>query len=70
MIARVLLGLIAAYQRFLSPLMGHGCRFYPSCSHYACQAIDKHGPLKGAGLALWRILRCHPWSKGGIDPVP
>lgn len=67
---RVLKGLIRGYQLFLSPLMGNNCRFYPSCSHYALEALDKHGALKGAWLGFRRITRCHPWNKGGLDPVP
>jgi len=63
-------GLIRAYQRFLSPLLGPRCRFYPSCSHYAAEAIERHGPVKGSCLALCRIVRCHPLNPGGYDPVP
>jgi putative membrane protein insertion efficiency factor len=62
--------LIRAYQWLLSPLLGNHCRFYPSCSHYALEAIERHGPLRGGWLAVQRILRCHPWHPGGIDPVP
>lgn len=62
--------LIRLYQRFLSPLLPATCRFTPSCSQYAAQAIEKHGALKGCTLAAWRILRCNPLSKGGEDPVP
>ena len=59
------------YQRFLSPLLGANCRFEPSCSRYAQQAIERHGALKGTLLGAWRILRCNPLSKGGqIDPIP
>lgn len=61
---------IRAYQFFLSPLLGNRCRFYPSCSSYAIQAIQLHGSLFGCYLALRRILRCHPWHEGGIDLVP
>lgn len=61
---------IRAYQYLISPLLGSNCRFYPSCSHYALEAIETHGPLKGSWLGLKRILRCHPFSEGGIDPVP
>lgn len=46
------------------------CRFYPSCSHYMAQAVQQHGPWRGVGLGLWRLMRCHPWHPGGIDPVP
>ncbi|WP_432695766.1 membrane protein insertion efficiency factor YidD [Marinobacterium sp. YM272] len=61
---------IRAYQYLISPFLGSNCRFYPSCSSYAIEAIRSHGPLKGSWLALRRILRCHPFSEGGIDPVP
>lgn len=63
--------LIKAYAYAISPLTGPNCRFYPTCSHYAAEAIDRHGALKGGMLALRRILKCHPWHKGQmIDPVP
>ncbi|MFT7289085.1 MAG: putative membrane protein insertion efficiency factor [Halieaceae bacterium] len=62
--------LIRAYQIILSPFMGHHCRYYPTCSEYAIDAIEEHGPWQGAQLALRRILRCHPWHAGGADPVP
>ncbi|MBE7022881.1 MAG: membrane protein insertion efficiency factor YidD [Clostridia bacterium] len=58
---------IEFYRRFISPIKPPCCRFYPTCSEYALLAIRKHGPLKGFLKALWRILRCHPFSKGGID---
>ncbi|WP_230976299.1 membrane protein insertion efficiency factor YidD [Pseudothauera nasutitermitis] len=66
----LLRGLIRGYQLFISPLLGPRCRFYPTCSHYALEALDTHGVLKGSWLALRRILRCHPWNAGGFDPVP
>jgi len=66
----VFIGLIKAYQYTLSPLLGPACRFYPSCSEYAYQAIVRHGPVKGLLLAVKRILRCHPFHPGGVDPVP
>lgn len=66
----LLRGLIRSYQLFISPLLGPRCRFYPTCSHYALEALDTHGALKGSWLALRRILRCHPWHPGGFDPVP
>lgn len=68
--SRILIGLIRAYQWLLSPWLGHHCRFYPTCSHYAIEAIEQHGPLTGAGLTLRRLSRCHPWHPGGVDPVP
>lgn len=71
---RLLLHLIAFYRRWLSPaLHAHspgGCRFVPTCSEYAAIAIATHGPLRGSGLAIWRLLRCHPFSAGGLDNVP
>lgn len=66
----LLLCLIRAYQRFLSPLLGPRCRFYPSCSHYAAEALQTHGVVKGGWLAARRICRCHPLNSGGLDPVP
>lgn len=65
-----ILTLIRFYQRWISPMLGANCRFYPSCSCYAHEAIARHGALKGFGLAVWRLLRCHPWHAGGYDPVP
>ncbi len=62
--------LIRSYRYLLSPLMGPHCRFYPSCSQYAETAIARHGLAYGSWLALRRLLRCHPWHPGGIDPVP
>lgn len=61
---------IRFYQDAISPLLGPSCRFTPTCSEYARQAIIKHGPIKGLGLAIWRILRCNPWGGSGYDPVP
>lgn len=61
---------IRAYQRWISPLTPPSCRFEPSCSHYAVGAVRTHGVLRGLPMAAWRILRCHPWSRGGYDPVP
>jgi putative membrane protein insertion efficiency factor len=68
--ARLLLLLIEAYRLLLSPLLGGHCRFWPSCSAYAGEAIERHGALRGAELSLRRLLRCHPFSPGGVDPVP
>lgn len=70
MIRGLLVGLIRLYQRVLSPLLGPRCRFYPSCSAYAIEAIDRHGPLRGSWLAARRVCRCHPLNEGGMDPVP
>ncbi|KAA0230608.1 membrane protein insertion efficiency factor YidD [bacterium] len=66
----ILVFTIRLYQRFLSPLLPPSCRYYPTCSEYACQAIAKHGAWKGTYLGIKRILRCHPWHAGGYDPVP
>ena len=65
-----LIAIIRGYRFAISTLLGQCCRFQPSCSAYAMQAIETHGSLKGCGLALRRVLRCHPWHLGGIDPVP
>ncbi|MFR3529577.1 membrane protein insertion efficiency factor YidD [Lachnoclostridium sp. An118] len=68
---KILIGLVRVYQKYLSPLKGHStCIYFPTCSQYAVEAIEKHGALKGGLLAVWRILRCNPFSKGGYDPVP
>lgn len=67
---RLLLAALRAYQVFLSPLLGGACKFYPSCSHYAAEAVARHGARRGAWLALRRLLRCRPFSPGGYDPVP
>jgi uncharacterized protein len=66
----VFMGLIRIYQRTISPLLGPVCRYYPSCSHYGYEAMSVHGAFKGTILTTWRILRCNPWSAGGIDDVP
>ena len=62
--------LLKGYKRFLSPLLPPACRFVPTCSEYAAEAIGKHGIVKGSALALWRLLRCNPLCRGGYDPVP
>ncbi|MGB5304803.1 MAG: membrane protein insertion efficiency factor YidD [Gammaproteobacteria bacterium] len=62
--------LIRAYRYLLSPWLGSHCRFYPSCSSYALTAIERFGVIRGSALALKRLLRCHPWSAGGVDQVP
>ncbi len=67
---RILIALIHGYQHYISPLTPPSCRFYPTCSHYAAEAIEKHGTAKGAWLGIRRILRCHPFHPGGYDPVP
>ena len=67
---KLLLALIRCYKYAISPFLGQNCRFSPSCSDYAIQAIEKHGALKGLFLSLKRIFRCHPWNLGGFDPVP
>ncbi|MBW7901886.1 MAG: membrane protein insertion efficiency factor YidD [Rhodocyclaceae bacterium] len=67
---KLLLLLIRFYQYAISPLLGRNCRFYPSCSEYTAEAVQKHGVWKGAWLGAKRIARCHPWHPGGHDPVP
>ncbi|MHA7134495.1 membrane protein insertion efficiency factor YidD [Oerskovia turbata] len=66
----VLVGLIRIYQRLISPMTGPTCKYYPSCSQYALVAVQRHGVLRGVRLAVWRLLRCNPWSRGGVDDVP
>jgi putative membrane protein insertion efficiency factor len=67
---QVLAGALRAYKRLLSPVLPPACRFHPTCSEYAAEAIEIHGALKGSALAASRLLRCNPWSDGGFDPVP
>ncbi len=67
---KLLVLLVRLYQLCISPLLGPKCRFYPSCSSYAIDAIDKHGAGKGSLLAVARLCKCHPWHPGGFDPVP
>ncbi|HEY1077002.1 MAG TPA: membrane protein insertion efficiency factor YidD [Fontimonas sp.] len=69
-VSAALVGLIRVYQVLISPILGPRCRFYPSCSHYAIDALRQHGALRGSWLALRRLLRCHPLHPGGYDPVP
>jgi len=69
-LALPLLALLWVYQRLISPALGPACRYYPSCSQYAAEAIRMRGPLVGPLLAVRRLLRCHPWAEGGLDPVP
>jgi putative membrane protein insertion efficiency factor len=68
--ASALAGAVRAYQLTIRPIIGANCRFEPSCSHYAIAALGTHGAARGSLLAARRILRCHPWSEGGYDPVP
>ncbi len=67
---RILIFFISLYRYVVSPFLGNNCRFYPSCSHYAQDAIALHGVFKGSYLTLRRIGKCHPWHEGGVDPVP
>ena len=69
-LALPLIWLVRAYQLLVSPLLGPSCKYYPSCSAYAVTALGRYGPLKGTWLAARRLLRCHPWSHGGVDHVP
>ena len=70
MIRWVLVRFVKLYQRLVSPLLPQACRFYPSCSAYAVEALERHGALRGSWLALKRLGRCHPFHPGGLDPVP
>ena len=67
---RLLIGLLRAYRAGISPLYGEVCRYYPSCSAYALEAVRAHGAGRGSWLTLRRLSRCHPWAAGGLDPVP
>jgi putative membrane protein insertion efficiency factor len=67
---RVMLAIIRFYKRAISPYLGNNCRFTPTCSEYAAEAIQRYGAWKGFWLAAWRVLRCNPFCKGGYDPVP
>jgi uncharacterized protein len=60
---------IKSYRRFVSPILPASCRYWPTCSEYTLEAVQKHGVVRGGVMGAWRILRCNPWSKGGIDPV-
>jgi hypothetical protein len=66
----ILIFFIRTYQKLISPILGPRCRFYPTCSNYAITALKKHGIIKGGALSIKRLLRCHPFNKGGYDPVP
>ncbi|MBA4537415.1 membrane protein insertion efficiency factor YidD [Bacillus aquiflavi] len=70
MVKKFMIGLIRFYQTAISPLKPPTCRFYPTCSHYGLEAIKRFGPIKGGWLTIKRILKCHPFHPGGIDPVP
>ena len=67
---RLLMGLVRAYQLLVSPMLGGSCRCEPTCSAYALEALERHGAFWGSYLAVRRVLRCHPWNPGGLDPVP
>ena len=69
MIGRLMIRAIGWYQRHVSPQLGSCCKYLPSCSQYAIEAIERYGPLRGSLKAIWRVLRCNPFSKGGYDPV-
>jgi len=69
-LAHVLIGALLIYRRLVSPLLGQSCRFHPTCSRYALEAIRLHGGLRGGWLAVCRVSRCHPFHQGGLDPVP
>ena len=70
MIKSVILALLRFYKKYISPFLRPSCRFYPTCSEYMMQAVEKRGVLVGLALGIWRILRCNPFGKGGYDPVP
>ncbi len=67
---KILILFVRVYRYAITPFLGNNCRFYPTCSSYAEQALTEHGPVKGSWLAVRRICRCHPWHAGGVDPVP
>lgn len=69
-LARPLVWAVRLYQRTISPVLGPVCGFYPSCSAYGVTALERHGPLRGTALTVWRVLRCNPWTGGGVDHVP
>ncbi|MYL24053.1 membrane protein insertion efficiency factor YidD [Halomonas alkaliantarctica] len=70
LVTLLLIGIVRGYQWVISPLLGPRCRFWPSCSSYTIEAIQVHGPLKGTWMAIKRMVKCHPGSDGGLDPVP
>jgi len=69
-VKRILIFFLRIYQYAISPFLGRNCRFYPSCSEYAVEAVQKYGALRGGWMGLKRVCRCHPWNPGGVDPVP
>ena len=69
-VKHLLILFVKAWRKVMSPTYGQVCKYYPSCSSYGLEALELHGALKGSALAIWRILRCNPWSHGGVDPVP
>jgi hypothetical protein len=69
-VKRLLLVLVRVYQYAMSPWLGHRCRFFPSCSEYTIEALQKYGAVKGLWLGIRRVARCHPWNPGGFDPLP
>jgi uncharacterized protein len=68
-VRKIIIFFIRIYKRFISPILPNSCRFYPTCSQYAMDAVQKYGALKGAAMAAYRILRCNPFNRGGYDPV-
>nr|WP_287558095.1 membrane protein insertion efficiency factor YidD [Roseburia sp.] len=70
MLKKILIALIKFYRKYISPMKTTKCPYYPTCSTYGLEAVEKYGAVKGGALALWRIIRCNPFSKGGYDPVP
>ena len=70
LVSRFLIAFVKGYRLVISPMLGANCRYIPTCSSYAIEAISIHGPLKGTAMSAWRIVRCNPFSKGGYDPVP
>lgn len=70
MLKKILIGFVQFYQKFISPMFPPSCRYTPTCSSYMIQSIERFGAIKGTGMGVWRILRCHPFVKGGYDPVP